>query len=454
MTRGRDHRAASLLRLHGQRVHVTSDDPGGATLAASLGLTFDRPGGVVGGHTRFISRRRRRIFMSRYGLTKVESGAVSMAAVQPGAFAASLQGPGGIFFPAATSKHGFITVGMDAGGNGSLWMANNVQAAYRFTICRLGANKELIESAPSDRAICLNTLGAPRTPAVFFNNTWMLPPDAFLRIYRSKTVASGLDPSDELYLIAELFPGGSPDASGFLSPLFEPAGFPGTPGIALDNTPDTSLYAPLYTNAISGSGSAAAFYPAPLAADMAYFKNRLLLLNTTDVHRLTVKVIGTGAGGILDGDRITIDGVILRFNLLATTSAYAGPTTDVGLFTSGTVAQNIENTARALANVINFQFKNNPRGIPGTLVARYISLTATDAGQVLIQRIVPGAQSFALSTNSAAGGARTTRPESPPIRTRSRPECRGASQASRKPSRCATPRSWEMPLRQGSGSLP
>jgi hypothetical protein len=364
-------------------------------------LPFDRPGGVVGQRTRFISANKATYFQSKYGLTKVEalSSAVCRVAVQPGAFTATT----GTLFPNTTAKHGYIYAGPDSGGNGSLWMANNLQAAYRFTICRYGANHELIESAPSDRIICLNASGIPRTPVVFFNNAWMLPPDAFYRTYRSKTVASGVDNGDELYLIQETTPGGTADSSGFLSPTFEPTGAAGTLGWALDNSPDTALYIPLYTNPYSGTGAASAKTAAPLAADMAYFKNRMLFLNTTDVHRTTVRVIGTGTGGILDGDRITIDGVTFRFSSSAILSTYVGPTTEIGLHTAGTIAQNIENTGRALANVINYYFKNNARPIAGTVVARYISLSATDAGQVVIQRLVPGATSFLVTTSSASG---------------------------------------------------
>src|SRR5258705_1945632 len=99
------------------------------------GLAFDRPGGVAGQHTRFISAQKASYFMSRNGLTKVEavSSGVCRVAVQPGAFTASLQTSGGGFFPVTTSKHGFINASVDAGGNGSLWMAANIQVAYRFT---------------------------------------------------------------------------------------------------------------------------------------------------------------------------------------------------------------------------------------------------------------------------------------------------------------------------------
>lgn len=347
------------------------------------GFPFNAPGGS--GFTRFVSANKSLYFQSRYGLTKIErvSSGVCRAALQPCGWSGT------------TTAGTILATATPAGIGVNDWLANGSQVAYRYTICRLGANAELIESEPSERFICANTSGATRSVQVVTEPSYMIPSDAFMRIYRTKQVATSADPGDEMYLVAESVGAFLIGADGYreLGPTSGGINY-------IDQTPDTSLTVPLYTNPISGGGIASQNTPAPIAADMAYFKNRLLLLNTRDVERLTIKVLGTGTGGIVDGDSITVAGTKYTFR-----SNPQPNTTDVGLFTSGTVAQNIEKTARALQTAISF-----PRGAltlsalnPQVVFARYVSVGASDAGQVLLQRIVPGADPIIIQTSSSNG---------------------------------------------------
>lgn len=345
-------------------------------------LPFNSPGGQQA-FARFVSTNKALYFQSRYGLTKIESVAsgVSRCAISSPNFG-GLNG---------------TNVGVSTGGTVN-WLANGFQVAYRFTICRIGANNELIESAPSERMIASNTSGSAGYGFLQFSDSYLIAPDAFIRTYRSKQSANGTDPGDELFLVAEQIPTGSIDPT---------TGYRLTSGgfNYQDFTPDTYLTVPLYTNPISGDGIAAANTPAPIALDMAYFKNRLLLLNTTDLQRLTIKVLGTGTGGISDGDSIFVDGIKYTFRI-----APGASSTDVQLFTAGTVAQNIENTARALAGGINRFYAPRFGQVGGALiplqtgvVAQYISVGGADLGQILLQRFVPGADPIAVQTSSANG---------------------------------------------------
>lgn len=369
------------------------------------GLPFDRPGGIAGSRTRFISANKATYFQSRYGLTKIESIAagVSRVALQPvnfvvcnqsGASGSGMDGTGGAGSSATLSGPG-------------TWLANNKCVAYRFTVCRLGANRELIESEPSDRIVVTNTSGGGKQVALTLANSFLMAPDAFFRIYRTKQATSGSDPGDEMFLIKELLPLGSADANGYLAV--------DAATTYNDVTADTSISSvALYTNPYSGGGSEAGKAPAPLAADMAYFKNRLLMLNTADVQRVSIKIIGTGTGGIVDGDTISINGTLLTFTtslFLKTQPRY------VFLATGGTVTQNIEDTAHSLVEKINLIFRDGylaslgvgtSSGWPAVqlsrlCMARYVSISSSDPGDILIQSIIPGADTFTITTSSASG---------------------------------------------------
>ncbi|TMA92610.1 MAG: hypothetical protein E6J63_02125, partial [Deltaproteobacteria bacterium] len=96
-----------------------------------------------------------------------------------------------------------VTYALVTNGAGS-WLANGFRVAYRVTLCRKGANGELIESEPSDRLIVSNTSGSSGYVTIGFIDSQMMAPDTFFRYYRSTQVANGTDPSEELFLVAEL----------------------------------------------------------------------------------------------------------------------------------------------------------------------------------------------------------------------------------------------------------
>jgi hypothetical protein len=347
-------------------------------------LPFDRPGGVVGQRTRFISANKATYFQSKYGLTKVEalSAAVCRVALQP----PHIIGPDDI----AVSGVGTHP-----------WLLDVSQTAYRITVCRYGANHELIESEPSDRYITSNAAGSTQEVTPNVSNTFMMPQDAFFRLYRvlPQVLTANGPPGDEMYLVQE------PKQKIIVSGLngYQDVSSAG-PIAQVDQTADTSLSVPLYTNPYSGSGLASAKAAAPLAADMAYFKNRMLFLNTTDVQRIKLQIIGTGTGGITDGATITIATTYRTLTLRFKTA----PTlvTDVQLSTAGTVAQNLEATGRALMTAIWVNMKAAYlAGVPlqGVLVPRYISLTAKDAGTVALQSALPGSDAFTITTSSRNG---------------------------------------------------
>ena len=349
------------------------------------GFPFTQPGGAAAVRTRFLAANKSLYWQSRYGLTKIEdlASGVSRAALQPPNIATGF----------GTGLFGTIGQVVTVGRPATVyWLATGFQVAYRITLCRKGANGELIESEPSDRLIVSNTTGLPGYVLLNQSQTYMIPADAFFRCYRSKQVANGTDPSDEMFLIAETKTFSSPlDANGYNTSSVSP--------FCSDQTPDGSLYLLLYSNLTSGTAPGRPFSPAPLSQDVFAFKTRAYYLNTTDLQRLTLKIIGTDTGGIVPGDWIQINNTRFTFNSSGLGSVYQPQ-----VFTAGTVAQNIESTARQLANNISLYFGAGDTGpLQGKVFARYISGSAKDAGQILIQSALPGADPFTVQTSSING---------------------------------------------------
>lgn len=195
------------------------------------------------------------------GLTKLEDLTGARPALQLPNLSSSGAGVGG---------GTYVSAGTGVGG----WLAAAAAVAYRITVCRYGANEELIESEPSDRIVYVNALATADNPVVSILCGWLMPRDAFFRIYRSKQIAAGADPGDEEFLVAEVTPSGSADNYNWIAPLFG--------STYTDYTADGLLGAPLYTNAITGSaGAGKGSSPAPLSADLAYFKD---LSNPSILH--------------------------------------------------------------------------------------------------------------------------------------------------------------------------
>jgi hypothetical protein len=346
-------------------------------------MPIDRPAGDATARTHFAVANKAMYFQSRYGLVKFE-----FAGPPPLGDRRTLHP----LHPPNWTQTGTTLYGsrVALSGTGTAWFATAKDVAYRFTICRLGANKELIESEPSDRLVLQNASGLTKSVTVTLQNSWMMRSDTFFRIYRTKQVVSGAETGDEMWLVAEVLPTGGTDADGYFLRSATTA--------YTDQSDDTSLIIPLYTNPISGQGSASAKATAPCSRDLVWFKSRMYYLNTIDVQRLTVRIIGTGTGGIVDGDTISINAIKFTFKAAPVNA------TDVQLSTGGTVAANVEATGRALAATVNRYFGSTFAGpLYGAILARYVSLTASDAGQVLLQSVVPNSDAFTVTTSSANG---------------------------------------------------
>lgn len=359
-------------------------------------LTIDRPGGVAGVGTRFVSAQKALYFQSKYGLTKIED--ISTGVCRP-----AISKPTTI--TSGDSVFGF-TIGTFAqliGPPGFLHTGN--QVAYRFTNCRFGANGELIESEPSDRFLVTNSSGSDLNVVMSMANVWLVPVDTFIRVYRTKQAVAA---SEEYFLVKEVVPSQSQGvgSDGFYTPF----GVSGPGGVVsvVDQSTDITLVVPLYTNAQTGGTTAIANAAAPLAADIAFFRNRMYCLNAKDFGRLSVRIIGAGTGGIVDGASFTLNGAQFVFQ----TTGYGFSPHVTALDTLGTATQNMAVTAQYLTGLTNSFFGGaaswgqsvSRYPLTSAVMVRYTSVAGdgSDAGALEFESVLPG-YSFTFQTSSNVG---------------------------------------------------
>jgi hypothetical protein len=223
----------------------------------------------------------------------------------------------------------------------------------------------------------LNTLAQVLTVQTKSVNVRVPIPDGltdayFARIYRTElTPLASVAPLAEFFLLKEL----SFDSATILLDSFD----------YNDITPDSMLSSvPLYTNPNTGDGDVNGNERPPICTDVTVWDDRLWCISTTDKHRFYVRMLGVGSPeGVQNNDTFTVDGVTLT----AKTAPVLG--TDFRIFTDGSPTQNVERTARDLADTIT-----NFTG--GTLVAYYVAGESEDIGSMLIERREVSAASFTV----------------------------------------------------------
>ncbi len=276
--------------------------------------------------------------------------------------------PAGVPFPLESIGTANPTVGG--------FMANSTTVGYRMVLGYTDSNNQLHLSAPSQRLVVTNSSGSAATVQL----TWYIPPHIpdgyFYQIYRTKQTAfvTGLaqDPGDEEYLVIQ-------KTLTTADTIAQSIAYN-------DNTPDTLLGTSLYTNP-SQQTIAGANYSPPLAKDMVYYKNNMLYANTLTKQQVVINMIATPT----IGDTITIGG--------ATFTAHATEIVTNGYFqvyTTGTVAQNIDNTARDLVHVIN---SVKPNGIDLPYIAIYTSGYTSLPGQITLQERSIGGSAFTITAS-------------------------------------------------------
>ena len=167
----------------------------------------------------------------------------------------------------------------------------------------------------------------------------------------------------------------------------------------IDVTPDSLRGAALYTNATQ-QGILQANNMPPYAKDMALFQTCMFYGNVQTQQQmfLTILAVG-GTGGIQSADTITIAGTVYT----------AGASENVGtltyhLVTTGSPAQNINDTTLSIIRVINQNATNT------SVYAYYLSSTSSLPGQMLIQARMLGTAAFTVVASGHGSAFNPTLP--------------------------------------------
>lgn len=267
---------------------------------------------------------------------------------------------------------GIQSSGATTGSSG--WMVTSTSVAYRAVWGIRDANTNLLLGAPSQRLEVANSSGSTRNVALTVYIPGGITTSHFVQVYRS--VAAVSTPSDELYLVYEYTPTSGDISTGSFS--------------FTDETPEALLGTSLYTNE-SQEGAVSANDQPPLAHDITVYQEHLFFANTTTKYRYYVTLLGIGGtNGLANNDTITIAG--------RSYTAKSSPSlsTEFGIVTGGTDAQNITNTATNLIQKLNADASQ-------TLVYAYYLSTGDDLpGKILIEERGIGGSVFTVQVNSGS----------------------------------------------------
>lgn len=265
------------------------------------------------------------------------------------------------------------TASLNSVVGGFLGIAETV--GYRMVLGYTDTNNNLHISAPSQRLVVTNPTGGSASTVSL---TWYIPPSLptgyFYQIYRTKQTAFvgsvAQDPGDEEYLVVQKTLTSTDISNGFIT--------------YTDVTPDVLLGQTLYTNPSQQTITGANYQP-PLAKDMVYYKGNMLYANTTTKQQVIINLITTPTVN----DTLTIGGVVY--------TAKSSETPASGffqVFTGGTPAQNIDNTARSLVHVINTYASNT------FYWAIYTSGYTSLPGQITLQERGIGGVAFVITSSA------------------------------------------------------
>lgn len=288
---------------------------------------------------------------------------------------------------ANANPHTFAPAALVTAGG---FLTDGNQVAYRVVFNCPDSNNVEKPGAPSPRTVIANASGTPGWVTTEAKNVVVrafVPSGVAvthrIRLYRSKQVATSIEPDDELQLVYEALVKSVDITRGWVD--------------IADVTPDALRGDTLYT-APSQEGESGSNERPPLAKDIALFNGSMHYANTTGLQRITVNILAVGSpSGVQSDDRLVIGNGQYTAQTTPTSSAH------YKLETSGTAAVNIRNTALNLCAAVN-------RDASGTFYAFYDS-SGTDApGRIVFEARTPSVSSSTVLLDNyvtAAAGKRT-----------------------------------------------
>lgn len=283
---------------------------------------------------------------------------------------------------------------------GSGFLAADTQCVYQIVWGYNDANGNLILGNPSLRILVSNTSAvATANAAVTFTIPQGVTTSYFYQIYRtpqttySATPASNVPPGPEPQLVTQLTVTSGQISAGTVT--------------YTDVTPDSLLGAFLYTNP-SQQGATQTNDRPPLAVDFCTFSGMTFYANCSTLQNVSFNLISVGSpNGIQNADTLVVNGT--------TFTGAASQNNAIQQFkvdTSGTVAQNIDATARNIVACLNANaattnvyayYTSGYNALPGMM-----TLIATGFAQGIF--VVTSSRGGAFSPNLPSAG--TTFPSS------------------------------------------
>lgn len=217
-----------------------------------------------------------------------------------------------------------------------LWMPTDSQVSYRVVWSYTNANNKLLRGAPSERLVVTNDSGSARAVQLGFILPGGMPDGSFWEIYRTVLSASATtDPGDEHFLVKRVKAVSTTEETEYTS---------------TDRLDEAFLGEPLYINATQDGPLKANDRP-PAARDLAVYRGHIFYLNTQIPHHVTIKLIGTD--DFTDGvSQITIKGASGITDEVITAVTTSPGVSDF-VYTTGSTANAIEDTAREIVRTIN-----------------------------------------------------------------------------------------------------
>ena len=237
-----------------------------------------------------------------------------------------------------------LDLSVASAGSGSA-IVNDCQVAYSVVWGYTDANDNLILGAPSPWAYLTNSSGNTIDVTLTVTIPETVTTDYFLQIYRTPATASASVVPGNNFQLAVVY---TPDSSDITAKS----------ATITDSIPDSLLGAYLYT--ADGQPNAFPNTQPPLCQDVCTFNAMTFYINWQTIQQANITLDAVGATlGIQVGDTLTItDSDTLTAYTYTGASANDASAREFEIITSGTIAENIDATARNITSMIN-QDPNN-----------------------------------------------------------------------------------------------
>ena len=291
-------------------------------------------------------------------------------------------------FKIATAGASAILAGVPPGldgtgvlaGAGSGFLGSNEQCAYQIVFGYIDANGNLNLGSPSERILVVNSTGGSDNVTLTFTVPQGLSTSYFYQIYRTPQTTYSATPS------LNVPPGAEPQlsaqynlTSGQISALSV---------TVTDVTTDALLGAALYTNP-SQQGALQPNDIPPLSADICSFSQMMFYANCLTLQSLTFNMISVGSpNGVQVGDTVVVNGITFT-----AANSQNNASQQFMVTTGGTVASNIDATARAFIQCVNANASLT------NVYAIYLSGYGDLPGLIELQAVGYSVGSFSVSTS-------------------------------------------------------